>query len=276
MEVVESGDITLLYLKSKNRFFIEDTELVEITKDNFTEKLKGLSPNCARKWTFQTRRRELSLFDTKFIVEAFNKGKCYNIPFSHVGINVVYGKSNLHLKKLNQLAYQDVSNESVFPGIGIYMENSLPGYNYLKLTQSISYYKFDHEYSASSRNRERHFSISQSGLNISIMPKIELNTNRIRPYLMAGPDLYINLMGQSLSVVDFYVDHEYQHTETSENPIDIPRLSLGASFGGGVKFFYMPNRFIALELGRSTLINSTAGFSNSIMFFSFKTNLIVL
>jgi len=273
--LVVSGRVNLLYLKGQeDRFFLETNQLIEIAKENYCKTILDNYPACNRKWKRQIKNLRFRMLDLSFAVMAINNDDCVNIPMHQLGYAYSLGNSELTMTLqafpksiVTHMIMGDVSKKS-----GVFYEMPLWSKTRIDLRISAEYSGFEYIFETANSYKHQEFWLNASGVNVSVTPIYNFNTNIIVPYIFLGPEVFINLNSGSKLRETIFGQYEDQVREEIDF-LNIPRLFYGGNIGGGIKCYYLRNRFFAIEFNKPYIL-SLDGYYLDRWYIKFKASLV--
>ncbi len=263
--LVVSGRVNLLYLKGhEDRFFLETNQLIEITKENYSKTILDNYPACNRKWKRQITNLRFRMLDLSFAVMAINNENCVNIPMHQLGYAYSYGNSDLTmtLKAFPKSSVTHMIMGDVSKKYGVFYEMPLWSKTRIDLMISAEYSGFEYDFKTANSYKMQEFWLNASGVNVSVTPIYNFNTNIIVPYIFLGPEVFINLNSGSKLRETILGNSGAQINEEGDF-LDIPKLFYGGNVGGGIKYYYVRSRFIAMEFNKPYIFSYDGYYFNT-------------
>ena len=273
LELVVEGKVKLFRLPSgKSTFFLEDSSLVKLEKNNYQNILEKYTNECS-KWKKQRKLVSYGENSLTHFMRQYNLNKCQNLPFYSYGLIVEYSFFRMRFPGNSLITQGDEAvriNSSGF-SFGFFTETPIWKLDNISFLSEIRLgrQKFIKELFSTNLNKD--IKIETTSLSLNFAPKYTFNKEEFRPYFFLGGSLNYNLKSTS-EIFRAVIKEELISFEKVYDSIDLPEFYYGISYGAGVQFFYRYDHYINFEINNENLF-SYRSITLGNIHFSIKANL---
>lgn len=262
---LEEGPTRLYILeqRGKDRLFIEEDTLVEISSFNLNRILKKYA-NSSTKWLKQLSLVKPNKNSLSFFIRNHNANKFVNIPFYRFGINTDFAIFKMTLvSNTNNDELDDIIFRTSTLKFGIFAESPIWNVNGLSLVKNVNYFKGE---LVETSTNENIYDIrgNYSFIEFNLSPKYTFNYDKVRPFVIAGGQ-FKYLLNSNVETYQTMITGNTISIELLENnPLDFDSIYYGIQYGVGVNIFYDIKRSISLSILGSNSFGNTTGKINSL------------
>lgn len=256
------GDSTFFYLQRDKAFFKNTGTIEQINRKDLLPYLQSLS-SASAKWNHELHLFRLKRNSLRYFASNNAAGKSPTVLFASGGLFTSFNRSTLSAEIPSFNAGQPTPIEATSENIsaGIFADKPVWPVNNLSLHAQASYGKMRF-YGTSEFPKTRYdFKVDLDFARLSVMPQYTLRFSKLRLFAQAGPSVLYFLKSDSQALRALTEGDNVWLTFIPGVPVS-NRTMYGFEAGAGASFFYLPQRYLSIDISQANSYSKRFNISN--------------